>query len=205
MTTMQSGCPFLPPGYDFTDPDVLLRGIPVTEFAELRKTAPVWWNEQQESIFDDGGYWVISRHEDIKSISRDGEQWSTNRKGAVMRLPDGVTADQLDMTKALLINHDAPEHTRLRKIVSRLFTPRAVAALEAKLADAAREIVAAAAEKDGGDFVDDVAMRLPLLAIADLIGVPEADREKLFHWTNSHHEHRRSGLRLRLRRRPMRS
>jgi cholest-4-en-3-one 26-monooxygenase len=69
--------------------------------------------------------------------------------------------------------------------VSRLFTPRAVAALEASLADAARDIVAAAAEKDGGDFVDDIAMRLPLLAIADLIGVPEADREKLFHWTNT--------------------
>ena len=173
------------PGYDFTDPDVLLQGIPVTEFAELRKTAPVWWNEQQESIFDDGGYWVISRHEDIKSISRDGELWSTNRKGAVMRLPDGVTADQLDLTKALLINHDAPEHTRLRKIVSRLFTPRAVAALEERLAVAARDIVAAAAEKDSGNFVDDIAMGLPLLAIADLIGVPEADREKLFHWTNA--------------------
>jgi cholest-4-en-3-one 26-monooxygenase len=183
VTTMQSGCPF-GPGFDFTDPEVLLRGIPVTEFAELRKTAPVWWNEQQESIFDDGGYWVISRHEDIKSISRNGEDWSTNSKGAVMRLPDGVTSEQLDLTKALLINHDAPEHTRLRKIVSRLFTPRAVAALEEKLAVAARDIVAAAATKDGGNFVDDVAMSLPLQAIADLIGVPEADRGKLFHWTN---------------------
>jgi cholest-4-en-3-one 26-monooxygenase len=184
MTTIQSACPFLPSGYDFTDPDVLLRGIPVAEFAELRKTAPVWWNEQSESIFDDGGYWVISRHEDIKSISRNGELWSTNAKGAVMRLPDGVTAEQLDLTKALLINHDAPEHTRLRKIVSRLFTPRAVAALEEKLADAAREIVRAAADKATGNFVEDVAVPLPLQAIADLIGVPEADRAKLFHWTN---------------------
>src|SRR6478752_5341134 len=210
VTTFQSACPFgpgsdsprvasllppgsdsprvaslLPPGYDFTDPDVLLKGIPVTEFAELRKTAPVWWNEQGESIFDDGGYWVISRHEDIKSISRNGELWSTNAKGAVMRLPDGVTADQLDLTKALLINHDAPEHTRLRKLVSRLFTPRSVAALEEKLAVASRDIVAAAAEKDSGNFVEDIAMNLPLQAIADLIGVPEADREKLFGWTNS--------------------
>ena len=104
-----------------------------------------------------------------------------------MRLPDGVTADQLDLTKALLINHDAPEHTRLRKIVSRLFTPRAISALEEKLAVAAHRIVAeaAAGDRDFGDFVDDVAMPLPLLAIADLIGVPEADREKLFHWTNA--------------------
>jgi cholest-4-en-3-one 26-monooxygenase len=184
MTTTETGCPFLPTGYDFTDPDVLVNGIPVAEFAELRKTAPVWWNEQAESIFDDGGYWVISRHEDIKSISRNGELWSTNAKGAVMRLPDGVTSEQLDLTKALLINHDAPDHTRLRKIVSRLFTPRAVAALEAKLADSAREIVRAAAEKDSGNFVEDIATGLPLQAIADLIGVPEADRQKLFHWTN---------------------
>jgi len=180
----QSTCPF-GAGFDFTDPDLLLKGIPVNEFAELRRTSPVWWNDQQESIFDDGGYWVITRHEDIKAISRNGELWSTNRKGAVMRLPDGVTSEQLDLTKALLINHDAPEHTRLRKIVSRLFTPRAVAALEEKLAVAAHEIVRAAAERDFGDFVEDVAMPLPLLAIADLIGVPEADREKLFHWTNS--------------------
>lgn len=52
----QSTCPF-GAGFDFTDPDVLLQGIPVNEFAELRKTSPVWWNDQQESIFDDGGYW----------------------------------------------------------------------------------------------------------------------------------------------------
>lgn len=182
--TTTNACPF-GTGYDFTDPEVLLQGIPVTEFAHLRKTAPVWWNEQGESIFDDGGYWVVTRHEDIKAISRNGDLWSTNAKGAVMRLPDGVTADQLDLTKALLINHDAPEHTRLRKLVSRLFTPRSVAALEEKLAVAAREIVAAAAQKDSGNFVDDVAMGLPLLAIADLIGVPEKDREKIFHWSNS--------------------
>ncbi|WP_422744614.1 cytochrome P450 [Mycobacterium sp. WMMD1722] len=184
MTTMQSRCPF-GAGFDFTDPDVLVRGIPVDEFAQLRRTAPVWWNEQAESIFDDGGYWVISRHEDIKSISRNGDLWSTNAKGAVMRLPEGVTSEQLDLTKALLINHDAQEHTRLRKIVSRLFTPRSVAALEEKLAVAARDIVTAAREKGSGNFVDDIAMSLPLLAIADLIGVPEADREKLFEWTNA--------------------
>ncbi|OBI06312.1 steroid C27-monooxygenase [Mycolicibacter heraklionensis] len=185
MTSTQSACPF-GSGFDFTDPDVLLQGMPITEFAELRKTAPIWWNEQpaHSNIFDDGGYWVISKHQHIKEISRDNEVWSTNAKGAVMRLPDGITADQLDLTKALLINHDPPEHTRLRKLVSRLFTPRSVGALEEKLAQSAREIVAAAAEKDSGNFVDDIAMRLPLLAIADLLGVPDADRERLFHWTN---------------------
>src|ERR1700727_1131281 len=177
-------CPF-GKNFDFTDPDVLLAGLPATQFAELRRTAPVWWNEQPESIFGDGGYSGISRHEDVRDISRNSELWSTNRNGAVMRLPEGVTADQLELTKALLVNHDAPEHTRLRKLVSRLFTPRAIAQLEEKLGGAAAEIVRSASLKEDGNFVDDIAMNLPLLAIADLIGVPEADRAKLFDWTNA--------------------
>ncbi|MEZ0356951.1 cytochrome P450 [Mycobacterium sp. SA01] len=184
--TTASVCPF-GAGFDFTDPDLLEAGMPVAQFAQLRQTAPVWWNEQPlgSTVFDDGGYWVITKHRDIRDISRDGDLWSTNAKGVVMRFADDMTADQVEITKALLINHDAPEHTRLRKLVSRLFTPRAVAKLEEKLADAARDIVAAAAAKDTGDFVDDIAMQLPLLAIADLLGVPEDDRQKLFHWTNS--------------------
>ncbi|EUA25379.1 steroid C27-monooxygenase [Mycobacterium intracellulare] len=186
MTTTPSICPF-GAGFDFTDPDVLQRGMPVAEFAELRKTAPVWWNAQPSdaNIFDDGGYWVISRHRDIKEISRDNELWSASRNGVVMRFPDGATVEQLELTKALLFNHDPPEHTRLRKLVSPLFTPRAVASLEQKLASAAHDIVRAAAEKATGNFVDDIAMRLPLLAIADLIGVPQADCERLYAWTNT--------------------
>ena len=134
--TTASVCPFgadpnsrvaslLPSGFDFTDPDLLLHGIPVAEFAQLRKTAPVWWNEQPlgSTVFDDGGYWVITKHRDIRDISRDSDLWSTNKQGVVMRFADDMTKDQIDITKALLINHDAPEHTRLRKLVSRLFTP----------------------------------------------------------------------------------
>jgi cholest-4-en-3-one 26-monooxygenase len=190
MTAAPTVCPF-GRDFDFTNPDLLLIGTPVAEFAELRRTAPVWWNDQPAgtTVFDDGGYWVISRHADIKAISRNNDVWSTNAQGVVMRFPAGMTGEQLELTKALLINHDAPAHTRLRKLVSRLFTPRAVATLEEKLAEAAHEIVASAAEKvsETGsiNFVDDIAMRLPLQAIADLIGVPEADRERLYHWTNA--------------------
>ncbi len=148
-------------------------------------------------MFDDGGYWVISRHEDIKAISKNNDAWSTNAKGAVMRFPEGMTNEQLELTKALLINHDAPAHTRLRKLVSRLFTPRAVASLEDKLAKAAHEIVVAAAEKETGNFVDDIAMSLPLLAIADLIGVPGGRPRAALSLDQLDHEHRRSGLRRR--------
>lgn len=175
------------PGFDFTSPAVLEQGTHLEAFARLRKTSPVWWNAQPvgTSGFLDGGFWVISKHEHIKAISRDSDLWSSNRNGAVMRYPDGTQPAHIDATKALLVNQDPPSHTRLRKLVSRLFTPKAVAGLEAKLEAAARKIVRDAAEKGAGNFVDDVATDLPLQAIADLIGVPEADREKIFRWSNS--------------------
>lgn len=175
-------------GWDFTNPDLLLNGIPVREFAELRKTAPVWWNAQAPGKgggFHDGGYWVVSKHSHVREISKNNDDWSTNTNGVIMRFDDEMTSEQLDITKALLINHDPPSHTRLRKLVSKAFTPRAVHGLEEKLDDAARAIVSRAAEKGTGDFVHDVAVDLPLLAIADLLGVPEEDRVKLFNWSNN--------------------
>ncbi|WP_280525862.1 cytochrome P450 [Gordonia zhaorongruii] len=182
-------CPFMEQeGWDFTNPDLLHEGVPVKEFAELRKTAPVWWNSQlpgKGGGFVDGGYWVISKHEHIREISKNADDWSANANGVIMRFEDDMDPAQIEVTKALLINHDPPEHTRLRKVVSRAFTPKAVHALEEKLDDAAREIVKKAADAGSGDFVHQVAVDLPLLAIADLLGVPEVDREKLFNWSNS--------------------
>ena len=59
--------PNIPPGFDFTDPDVHAERLPVEELAELRKTAPIWWNEQPDGVggFDDGGFWVVSKHKEI--------------------------------------------------------------------------------------------------------------------------------------------
>lgn len=182
-------CPFMEQeDWDFTSPDLLEQGIPVKEFAELRKTAPVWWNAQQPGKgggFDDGGYWVVSKHEDIRAISKSNEEWSANENGVIMRFEDDMGAEEIEITKTLLINQDPPTHTRMRKIVSRLFTPKAVHALEEKLDAVARKIVAEAAEAGSGDFVHQVAVDLPLMAIADLLGVPQEDRMKIFEWSNS--------------------
>jgi cholest-4-en-3-one 26-monooxygenase len=79
---------------------------------------------------------------------------------------------------------DDPEHARLRKIVSRGFTPRAVEQLRAELNEQAQRIAAEAAAQSSGDFVLQVSRELPLLAIAGLLGVPDEDRDKLFDWTN---------------------
>ena len=174
-------------GFDFTDPGLLARGLPVEQFARVRRTAPVWWNAQDPDSgggFRDGGFWVISKHAHIREISRDPDAWSSNLNGCVMRYANDMPAEQLEAAKILMHNSDPPVHTRLRKLISRLFTPRSVAKLEQNLTTTAREIITAAAEKPEGDFVDDVAHQLPLKAIADLVGFPEGDHERLFHWSN---------------------
>ncbi|WP_040524229.1 cytochrome P450 [Gordonia effusa] len=174
-------------GFDFTDPDVVVRGIPHAQFAELRSTMPVWWNAQptEGNIFSDDGYWTITKHAHIREISKNNQAWSTYQKGAVMRLPDGITAEQLDLTRALLINHDPPDHTRLRKIISRLFTPRAISSLTDGLRASAQRIAEAAAANTDGDFVADVAIHLPLQAILDLVGFPTEDHAHIFELANA--------------------
>ncbi len=167
---------------DFTDPDLLQRGgLPIAEFAARRATAPVWWNPQDvgKEFYGDDGFWVISRHSDSRAISKDADLWSSNLKGFNVRMPDEAGPEHLEASKSFLIGLDPPEHTRMRRIVSRLFTPRAVGALRGKLDAYARDVVTAAAESGTGNFVDDVAVHLPMRAILDLLGVPEADHQYL--------------------------
>ena len=178
--------PHLPAGFDFTDPDIYAERLPVEELAEMRKVAPIWWNEQPADVggFGDGGYWVVTKHKDVKEVSRRSDVFSSLEKTALPRYKDGTVGAQIETGKFVLLNMDAPHHTHLRKIVSRAFTPRAVEQLRADLAERARQIVAAAAARGTGDFVEQVSCELPLQAIAGLMGVPQEDRMKLFHWSN---------------------
>lgn len=179
--------PDIPAGIDFTDPDLYMReGIPLERFAELRRTAPVWWNSTpyHAAGFDDDGYWVVTRHADIVSISRNPGLFSSTANTAIVRFGPDMTRDRIDMQSLILLNMDPPKHTAQRSIVSRMFTPRAVNSLREELARRARTIVDEAAAKGDGDFVNDVAVELPLQAIAGLIGVAQEDRHKVFEWSN---------------------
>ena len=177
--------PVLPPGFDFTDPDLNQHRLPVEELAQLRRTAPIWWNEQPPDFgFEDGGYWVVTRHKDVKEISRRSDVFSSQEKTAIPRYKDGTFAEQVDRGKFVLLNMDAPHHTHLRKIISRAFTPRAIEVLREDLRRRAGEIVREALANGSGDFVEQVAAELPLQAIAGLMGVPQEERKKLFDWSN---------------------
>ncbi|MBI3216873.1 MAG: cytochrome P450 [Mycobacterium sp.] len=177
--------PVLPPGFDFTDPDLNLQRLPVEELSALRRSAPIWWNAQPpDSGFCDGGYWMATKHKDVKEISKRSDIYSSLEKTALPRYPEGSTVEQLETGKLVLLNMDAPHHTHLRKIISRGFTPRAVERLRADLNERAQNIAKAAAASGSGDFVEQVSCELPLQAIAGLIGIPLEDRKKIFDWSN---------------------
>ncbi|QGV80861.1 cytochrome P450 [Streptomyces ficellus] len=180
----------LPEGFDLTDPDLLQARVPLPEFAVLRRTAPVWWCAQPRGIsgFDDEGYWAVTRHADVRYVSTHPELFSSHTNTAILRFNETISRDQIDVQKLIMLNMDPPEHTRVRQIVQRGFTPRAVRSLEGALRERARSIVRTAlahAGDDGSfDFVTEIAVELPLQAIAELIGVPQQDRAKIFDWSN---------------------
>jgi len=178
--------PNIPPGFDFTDPDLYSRRLPMDEFAELRRAAPVWWSPKPRGVggFDDEGYWVVTRHADVVAVSRDSDNYSTWENTAIIRHQDGASREQIEVQRFVMLNIDPPQHTKLRGIVSRGFTPRAINNLRSALSARAERIVAEAIASGSGDFVTDVAAELPLQAIAELIGVPQDDRRKVFDWSN---------------------
>jgi cholest-4-en-3-one 26-monooxygenase len=173
------------PDLDLTDPDLYASRIPHAEFAELRRAAPVRWNPQPTDMgFNDAGFWAVTRHRDVVAVSRDSETWSTAENTAIVRFQSGSTREQVEMQRVIMLNIDPPHHTKVRGIVSRGFTPRAISNLREVLSERAASIVATALRDGTGDFVTDVACELPLQAIAELIGVPQHDRHKLFSWSN---------------------
>ena len=178
--------PNIPPGFDFTDPDLNLQRVPAAELAELRRTAPVWWNAQPRgaSGFDDEGYWAVTGHADLLETSKASGLFSSEAKTAIIRHGAPVTEESLMLQRLIMLNIDPPQHTTLRGIVSRGFTPRAIRNLRESLTARAEKIVQTALTEGTGDFVADVACELPLQAIAELLGIPQEDRGKIFHWSN---------------------
>ncbi|MGH8918836.1 MAG: steroid C27-monooxygenase, partial [Actinomycetes bacterium] len=178
--------PALPADFDISDPHRVETGVPLAELAELRRSAPIWWNAQAPGVggFDDGGFWLVSRHADVREASIKSDVFSTWANTAIVRYGEGMTREDIEMTRLIMLNVDPPDHTKLRRIVSRGFTPRAIGMLKEALTDRARRIVAEALAAGEGDFVTQVACELPLQAIAELIGVPQEDRAKIFEWSN---------------------
>jgi cytochrome P450 len=170
---------------DLTDYELYRNGFPHEAFTMLRRTAPVWRHPESPVTREAGipPFWVLSRHGDLKTVNRDTVTFSAF-DGAQIR-------DTSPERKGkMLITMDGPPHVRLRRLVSRGFTPRMLDTLEAHLrwrTDRILDQVATTASATSAeiDFVKDVAELLPLHVIADIIGIPEAKRASVFDDTNT--------------------
>jgi len=152
--------------FNILDPH-LYAGDPFPVYAWLRDESPVHWDDRNN-------LWIISKYDDVAYVSK-------NPKLFCSRF--GVTPDadiQISM-----VTMDDPRHTQLRSIVSRGFTPRMVATLEPRIRQIVRECIDEVASNGSCDFVKDIAVPVPLLVIAEMIGIPREDRQAFWHWSDT--------------------
>lgn len=152
--------------FDILDPQ-LYAGDPFPVYAWLRDNDPVYWDEKNK-------LWIVSKYAEVAYVSKNPKLFCSKF---------GVTPDT-DI-QISIVTMDDPRHTKLRSIVSRGFTPRMVATLEPRIRDIVRECIDAMADRGACDFVTELAVPVPLLVIAEMIGIPHEDRQAFWHWSDT--------------------
>ena len=168
---------------DLYDPRTYLSGLPLETFAELRRDQPVYWQEER-AILDwpaGRGYWAILRYADVEHVNRHPQIFSSQLGATQIRDPK---REDLEFQRKMMLNLDPPAHSRLRRIVSKVFTPRNVAGLETAIRARARAVIERVAPLGRCDFPQDLSADLPVWTLAEVMGVPVEDRTLLFHWAN---------------------
>ena len=162
---------------DLTDSKYFVDGVPHEWFTFLRHNAPVWWHEEA----DGPGFWAVTAYNECVAVNRDYEHFSSHNKATfIWELEEEVLAQQ----QLVMLNMDPPLHTRYRRLVNKGFTPRMVAQLHDRIHAATDRILDSVIESGEAEFVTDIAAELPLVVIAELLGVPNEDRHKMFDWSN---------------------
>jgi hypothetical protein len=171
----------IPESFHLVHPDDYARhGYPHELWTRLRREDPVHWWDRTQGI----PFWAITRHADIIEVSKQPELFRNSPRLVIGHEPERPIQQIFPPT---LIEMDPPKHGVYRQLVSKRFTPRALERLHGDVEQIAREIVDALVMKsDSGrcDFVREVAAPLPIAVIAWLLGVPKADWNLLFDWTN---------------------
>ena len=155
---------------DLTDLDMWAQGVPYGEFARLRRVEPVAWHEE---ITPNSGFWSVCGYQDIVTASRDVATFSSAR-GISFEEP----TDEDMEARRTIIDTDPPDHTKLRKIVSSIFTQRAVAVYQHFVEGLTEQVLDAGLAEGEFDFVDAVAKEVPIRVLARIMGLPEADLDQ---------------------------
>lgn len=150
-------------------------------FAELRARRPVSWHPPVEDALmhdpADQGYWAVTRHADIVTVSRNSEVFLSG-KGVLF---ENIPEELLEASQSFLAM-DPPRHTMIRKVVHAAFTPRQVRRIEDSIKANAAAIVDELATAGGGvDFVEHCAKELPIRTLSDMVGIPESERQQVAH------------------------
>ncbi len=153
---------------------------PWEQYAWLRRNAPVFWHTEA----DGPGFWAITKYDDIRTVSRQPGTFSSYARGTMLAEPDEIG---LAAGRQMMLNMDPPQHDRFKLLVSRGFTPKNSQLLAGRIAELAKEIIDDVVDLGGCDFVTDIAGRLPSALIAELLGIPRADGERLYELTEIMH------------------
>jgi len=147
-------------------------GDPFPAFRRLRAEAPVYWHPTP-------GFWALTRHEDVVAVSRDPATFCSSR---------GILLSDIErpiMPRQSIIYIDPPEHAKYRKLVQPAFSPGRLRELEARITTLVCDMVAGIDAGGTTDFVEAFAAPLPLLVIADMLGVPGSDRGRFKRWSDA--------------------
>jgi cholest-4-en-3-one 26-monooxygenase len=161
---------------DLANLDTFVEDVPHDMFDLLRRDAPAYFHPEPNGA----GFWCIVRYADLQQISHDWAHYSSEW-GVTLHESD---ESQLEQQRMMMLMMDPPRHTKLRLLVNKGFTPRVVNRLHQRIREISVDIVEQAAAQGHCDFVVDVAAELPLRVIAEMMGVPQADRHKVFEWSN---------------------
>jgi cytochrome P450 len=178
--------PASPPGFAPETAEFYL-GDPDAAFATLRRDDPVHW-------YEDGRFWCITKHADVQDVGRRPRDFCSSRGTQIFQialrhegsgLPSGDDSlNALGEVAPNIIMTDPPQHNRMRKLVIGAFTPRASGHLEPRIREIARESLAAVPRGEVVNFVDDLAVPLPMLVIAEMLGVPREDHADFRRWSD---------------------
>lgn len=166
---------------DLISAESFLDGHPWDQYAWLRANAPVYRHPDAGGA---GFFWALTRYEDVRSVSRHHQLFSSYERGVMVGEPSD---EELLAQRLMMLNMDPPQHERYRRLVSRGFTPRQAQLMKDRIETLAREIVDDVAMKGECDLVADAAGRLPSGLIAELMGIPRSDGERLYELTEIMH------------------